>query len=47
MAYSRAPDDDRFLIGGHWVEPAAPASRYKVVSPASGSVSADVADPWL
>ena len=45
MTSSRASIDDRFLIGGHWVPPADPASRYSVVSPVTGGVIADAADP--
>jgi aldehyde dehydrogenase (NAD+) len=45
MTTSKASVQDRFLIGGQWAEPSVPASRYEVVSPATGRVIANVPDP--
>jgi aldehyde dehydrogenase (NAD+) len=43
MTSSRASIDDRFLIGGHWVPPADPASRYYAADPSPGDADAAVA----
>jgi aldehyde dehydrogenase (NAD+) len=47
MTSSKASAEDRFLIGGQWAEPSVPASRYEVVSPATGRVIANVPDPSI
>ena len=47
MTSFRASAEDRFLIGGQWAEPSVPASRYEVVSPATGHVIANVPDPSI
>ena len=47
MTSSKASAEDRFLIGGQWAEPNVPASRYEVVSPATGRVIANVPDPSI